>query len=138
MSMFRGKLEVTITLQKTGCYFLRTGKCSLNVVTDYYVSPSAKTSPGDLLYCPRLYRAMRNRERMKPITVLPCRCGHAQVVSGQQRACIASQKNLDIAVRAAGDEEMETCKICAAPSAAGENSGGDRIVTIRALIDKNE
>lgn len=138
MGLVKGKLEAAISLDKSTCYFLRTGKCSLNVVTDYYVSTSVRTAPGDLLYCPRLYRAMCNRERMKPITILPCACGHAQVVSGHQRACIASQKNLEIAVRAAGDEVPDTCRICGTPADTEKNIGGERIVTITALIDKDE
>ena len=139
MGIVKGNLELTIALNRSTCYFLRTGQCSLNVVSDYYVAPETRTAPSDLLYCPRLYRAMCNRERMKPISVLPCACGHTQVVSGHQRACIAAQKGLELALRAAGDEEKETCRICGEPQTTFEvASGGDRIVTVRAIIDKDE
>lgn len=88
MSFIRGNLDVTIALSADTCYFIRTGKCSLSIVTDYAIAPETKTTAADLLYCPRLYRAMRNRESMKPITVTPCECGHAEVVTGHQRVAL--------------------------------------------------
>ncbi|MBS5725783.1 MAG: hypothetical protein KHW59_08420, partial [Clostridiales bacterium] len=72
MSCVKGTLEANINLSKATCYFLRTGKCSLNIVGDFYISPSTKTAANDLLYCPRLYRAMCRKERMKPIAIVPC------------------------------------------------------------------
>ena len=81
MGAVKGMLEVTLSLNKSTCYFMKTGKCSLNVVADYAVSGFTKTAPNDLLYCPRLYRAMRSGERMKPILIIPCECGHAVVLS---------------------------------------------------------
>lgn len=134
MSIIRGKVEVTINLSKSTCYFMRTGKCSLNVVSDYSLSAGAKLAPNDLLYCPRLYRAMKNKEKMKPIAIIPCECGHGQVVTGQQRACIAGQKKLELNMCAAGDTIEQTCNVCGGQMTFDENIGGQRIVTVRALV----
>lgn len=141
MTVVKGTLETTISLSKSTCYFLRTGKCSLSVVSDYFIASSVKTSPNDLLYCPRLYRAMRRREKMKPITVIPCECGHAEVVAGHQRACIASQKNLELPMRAAGGDQLESkaaCLVCGGQMTFEKNTGGNRIVTVRAVVMKDE
>lgn len=135
MRVMKGKLEATISLNKSTCYFLKTGQCSLGVAVDFHLSPNTRLQPADLLYCPSLRRAMERRERLDPVSIYPCECGHAEVVSGQQRACIASQTGQELPICAAGDEVRKTCKICgAAPAPGEENAGGDRIVTIKALI----
>lgn len=134
MSIVRGTVEVTINLSKSTCYFMRTGKCSLNVVSDFSLSAGAKVAPNDLLYCPRLYQAMKNKEKMKPITITPCECGHGQVVTGQQRACIAGQKKLELSMCAASDNIDEACNVCGGQMTFDENIGGQRIVTVRALV----
>lgn len=135
MSMAKNKQDLAVSLNPSSCYFLRTGQCSLDVVTDYYITPSAQTAPDDLLYCPRLFRAMQNRERMKPITVTPCVCGHAQVLSGRQRACIAAKRGLELAVRTADGERRKACKACTLSKAGKEEAGGDRIITITVLAE---
>lgn len=118
---------------------MKTGKCSLNVVADYAVSGFTKTAPNDLLYCPRLYRAMRSGERMKPILIIPCECGHAEVVSGNQRACIAGQKGLELAMEAADpDVSKESCCVCGGQITFEKNSGGNRIVAVKAVIQKEK
>ena len=139
MRVIKGKLEATISLNKSTCYFLKTGQCSLGVVADFYLSPGTRLLPSDLLYCPSLRRAMEGRGRLEPVPIFPCECGHAEVVSGQQRACIASQMGLELAICAAGDEVRDACKICGTDSVPGEeNAGGDRIVTIKALIYQDD
>ena len=137
MSVIRGNMEATITLSKSTCYFMKTGKCSLGIIGDNFVSPNGKLAANDLLYCPRLYRAMRTKEQDKPITILPCECGHAEVVSGHQRACIAGRMRLPLAVRAAPDrEERAFCSLCDGQvSFAAKDTGGIRIVTVRAVIE---
>ena len=76
---------------------------------------------------------------MNPCRFSPANAEHAEVVSGQQRACIASQTGLELAICAAGDEVRDACKICGTDSAPGEeNAGGDRIVTIKALIYQDD
>ncbi len=138
MSIIKGKLEVTLSLSRSSCYFLKTGKCSLNVVTDYYVSPDVKTAPSDLLYCPRLYRAMCHKEKDRPLAIIPCSCGHAEVASGAQRACIAAQKGLTLSLKAEG-EVRDTCKVCGTDQLTWEeNSGGNRIVTILARVETDD
>ena len=137
MSIVKGTIEANITLSKSTCYYMKTGKCSLNLVSDYYISAQTKTAANDLLYCPRLFRAMSNRERMKPILITPCECGHAEVVSGHQRACIASRQGLSLAVKAAKDNTKEACRVCDGQVTFEENVGGERIISFRAIIHKD-
>lgn len=138
MSVVKGRIEASITLSRSTCYFMRTGKCSLDIVTDYYIATSTRTAANDLLYCPRLYRAMCNRERMKPIAITPCECGHAEVISGHQRACIASRKNLELTIQPAGPEVKAACPICTGQITFEENSGGSRLVTLRVRAENDE
>ena len=133
MSIIKGTVEVTLNLSKSTCYFLRTGKCSLSVVRDFAMSAPGKISKNDLLYCPRLYQSMKNR-KSKPVTIVPCQCGHGQVVTGQQRACIASQKGLQLSMRPAGEEVKAACQVCGGQVTFDGESGGNRIVTLKALV----
>ncbi len=140
MGVIKGNLEATITLGKNSCYFMRTGKCSLGLVTDFFLSSGAKIGPADLLYCPRLYRQMCDSEKNKPVDIFPCECGHAEVVSAHQRACIASQKQIEVPVQAVGDEARPLCPVCGRQMTFEEetvaNQGGTRIVTLRAVVKK--
>lgn len=136
MSTSKAKIDVTIKLSKSNCYFLKTGKCSLNVVTDFSASGSQKIATNDLLYCPKLYKAMcSKKEQMRPITVALCECDHGEVLSGHQRACIASQRNLPLQVRASNEAIRPTCSVCGGQMTfdTTENNSGSRIVTIHAV-----
>ena len=139
MSVIKGTLEANISLSKSTCYFMKTGRCSLSIVTDYFLSAGTKTAVNDLLYCPRLLRAMRNKERMKPVIIVPCECGHAEVISGHQRVCIANRMGLALAVRAQDgcDTLKESCKVCGGQLTFEENTGGERLVPFRAIIQKD-
>lgn len=137
MSIIKGTIEANIVLNKTTCYYMKTGKCSLEIVSDFFVSPQIKTAANELLYCPRLYRAMADQEQMKPALITPCACGHAEVVSGSQRVCIANRKGLPLAVKAAGEESKEACRVCDGQVTFEENAGGKRIVSFRAIIHKD-
>ncbi len=140
MSVIRGNMEATITLSKATCYFMKTGKCSLSIIGDNYVSPAGKLAANDLLYCPRLYRAMQNKEQDKPITILPCECGHAEVVTGHQRACIAARTRTPLPVCAVPDQEPRAfCSVCDGQiTFESKNTGGIRIVTVKAVIEAPE
>ncbi len=140
----KGILETTIQLGKNSCYFMKSGKCSLSVVGDFYISPTVRLAPSDLLYCPRLYQQMTGKDKGKAINIVPCECGHAEVVSGPQRACIASQKRLTVPVAAAGegDETYPLCSVCGSQMTFDEADvsqvGGVRIVTVHAIIERSE
>ncbi len=141
MSTSKAKIDVTIKLSKGNCYFLKTGKCSLNVVTDFSTSGTQKIAPNDLLYCPKLYKAMcSKKEQMRPITVALCECDHGEVLSGHQRACIASQRNLPLQVRASDEDIRPTCSVCGGQMTfdVNENNSGSRIVTIHAVAVHDE
>lgn len=137
MGIVKGKVQAAITLSSSTCYYMLTGQCSLDIVTDYYLSPSVRTSANELLYCPRLYRAMCSRERMKPITVTPCDCGHAEVISGHQRACIASQKNLELMVQPTGKKVKASCPVCSGQITFDESQSNNRLVSLNIHIHED-
>lgn len=128
------EIDAVITLSPLTCYYMRTGKCSLDVVSAFYVSKAAKTAANDLLFCPRLYRAMCGRERLKPITVSPYKCGHAEVITGHQRACIASKKGIALAVRPAKGGHGNDCPICQGQITFDEDSGTNQFVRLRVYL----
>ncbi len=133
MSSAKGTVEVTINLNKNTCYFLKTGKCSLNVVEDFTCS-SGKISTADLLYCPKLYKTMKSKkEQMRPVSVALCECGHGEVLSGHQRACIAGQRGIPLPIRAADEEVRAACPICGGQMTFDANDSGARIVTLNAV-----
>ncbi len=140
MGVIRGKMEATISLSKSTCYFMKTGKCSLSVIGDHFVSPAGKLAANDLLYCPRLYKSMQAKSQEKPIVILPCECGHAEVVSGHQRACIAARTGIPLPVQTPTEwEERPSCSLCDGQMTfESQNSGGIRIVTVRAVVDTGE
>ena len=82
----KGILETTIQLGKSSCYFMKSGKCSLSVVGDFYISPTVRLAATDLLYCLRLYQQLTGKEKGKAINIGPWEGGHAEDVSGPQRA----------------------------------------------------
>ncbi len=131
----KGNVDLTIKLSKNTCYFLRTGKCSLNVVDDFAISGTAKLATNDLLYCPKLYKTMRTKkEQMRPVSIALCECGHGEVLSGHQRACIASQRELPLALRATEEELRPTCSVCGGQMTFDSvNNSGARIVTVHAV-----
>lgn len=133
MSIIKGTVDVTLNLSKSTCYFLRTGRCSLSVIRDFSMSAPGKIPQNDLLYCPRLYQTMKNRKG-KPVVIVPCQCGHGQVVSGQQRACIASQKRLELELKAESDTIEPACSFCTGQLTFDSHTNGPRIVTVRALV----
>ena len=141
MSVSKAKIDLTIKLSKNTCYFLKTGKCSLNVIDDFSVSGSLKIPTNDLLYCPKLYKTMcTKKEQMRPITVALCECDHGEVIAGHQRACIASQRNLPLHVRASDEAVRTTCSVCGGQmtfDTVSKNDGA-RIVTVNALAIRDD
>ena len=136
MNRPKGMVDLTIRLNKNTCYFLKTGKCSLNVVDDFAVSGSTKLATNDLLYCPKLYKTMRSKkDQMRPITIALCECGHGEVLSGHQRACIASQRGLSLPIRASDEDLRTACSVCGGQMTfdSVDNNLGARIVTLPAV-----
>lgn len=133
----KGIVESTISLDKSSCYFMKSGKCALSIIGDFSFS-RLRLDPSDVLYCPNLFRQMTGKDKSKPVNIIPCECGHAEVVSGQQRACIASQKRLRVAVAAAGEESYPLCSVCGSQMTLDETAaqaGGLRVVTVHAVIE---
>ncbi len=135
MSVSKGTVDVTINLNKSTCYFLKTGKCSLSVVEDFSCS-SGKIATNDMLYCPKLYKTMRaKKEQMRPVSIALCECGHGEVVSGHQRACIASQTGIPLPIRPVDKNVRPACQICGGQMTFDKNisDSGARIVSINAI-----
>lgn len=140
MGVVKGMLEVTLSLNKSTCYFMKTGKCSLNVVADYAVSGFTKTAPNDLLYCPRALPrdAQRREDETNP--------DHPLRMRARLRWCLeisgpasAGQKGLELAMEAADpDVSKESCCVCGGQITFEKNSGGNRIVAVKAVIQKEK
>lgn len=135
--MKKARIEATVLLTKNTCYFMKTGKCSLGLISDFEFS-GGKIAQNDLMYCPKLLRAMRSKEKLKPITLTPCRCGHGQIVSGQQQACIASQCGFPVVVQPADDDVLENCDVCGGQITLEQNLGGQRIINLIAMVSEDE
>lgn len=112
MHRIKGKVPVAVILDKHTCYRLRTGRCSLDIVGDFELAAPVKTGAADLLYCPRIYRAMRDRERERRLSVTPCACGHAELALSPQKACIAARCELEVLLQPAECEPKELCFAC--------------------------
>lgn len=143
MSEVRGVLETTILLNKNTCYYMKNGRCSLDLIDNFALLPAVKSAPSDVLYCPRLYRAMKSRKKdVRTIKVIPCECGHAEVVSGQQKACIASQKGFQLRVEMNQEKCEDLCAVCGRQMTFDEETamsqGGARIMSIRAIIENDD
>ena len=135
MSNIKGKIRAVINLSPSTCHFMRTGKCSLKVVSDYFTSTSTRTSAADLLYCPKLYRLMRGRDNRKPVVITPCECGHAEVISGHQRVCIASQTGIELAVKLTRGRHKKNCPVCGGQLTFEKNAGTNQIVGLQIKAD---
>lgn len=128
------KIDASITLSASTCYCMKTGKCSLRVVTDYALSPSLKIPANDLLYCPRLLRAMRirsGRSKVRAVTAAPCECGHAELISGHQRACIASQLGISLPLRLSETESYEACSHCGGQITFDKDASQTRLIRLK-------
>ena len=136
MGYVKGSIEASIQLQPNNCYMERTGRCSLELTDDFFISGGGpKMAADELLYCPRLYQAML-RDRTKPLTVTPCECGHGEVAPGmQQRACIASHTRLPLLLKLA--KPKPACRVCG-EQISFDTQPGARIVTLRAAVETEE
>lgn len=138
MRVIKGKLEATISLNKSTCYFLKTGQCSLGRRGGLLPVPRHAAATVGPTVLPESAPGHGGPGRLEPVPIFPCECGHARGGFRQQRL-LASQTGLELAICAAGDEVRDACKICGTDSAPGEeNAGGDRIVTIKALIYQDD
>ena len=135
MGTMRGRVETIISLSKNTCYFMKTGKCSLNVIKDFSVSDLTVPAMDELLYCPRLLQTMRAADKPPVVSVIPCECGHAEVVNGHQKACIAEQMDLELEFVDAEQDEKAACSLCEGQLSFDGGVIGRRIVSVRALID---
>ena len=132
MRIVKGLVEACVSLNKSNCYFMRTGRCSLSLVGDFYLSPGTKIARNDLLYCPHMYRAIKTKKN-KPITVVPCQCGHAEVVSGAAVTCIASRTNKPLFLNIS-DDMKDACPVCRQQLSFIEQKDSPQILTLRAAV----
>ena len=135
MSSIKGKINAVITLSPSTCYYMRTGKCSLEVIKDFYIPALPRTTAADLLYCPKLYKAMCSRDKHKPVSLTPCECGHAEIVSGHQRACIASKKGIELFIKpTTGGRFKKSCPTCEGQLTFEKDQGTHRIVNLSVIV----
>ncbi len=89
-------VSAEVNLTAGGCYFMRTGRCSLEIVSDFSLPVVSRLTECDLLFCPRLYRMMRQEKTGRAVTVTVDDTGRARVTAGLQRACIAFKKEMPL------------------------------------------
>lgn len=137
MDTVKGTIEATIQLTKANCYYMNHGVCSLSLIDDLFISNTEKLAQNDLMYCPRLYKLMCGKEKDKAIPALPCNCGHVQILSGHQRACIAERRDLVLSLKVDDDKEPRAlCSVCGGQTSLhGKEATGKRILslTVRAV-----
>lgn len=132
MGIIKGLVEACVSLNKSNCYFMRTGRCSLNLVGDFYLSPGTRIARNDLLYCPHMYRTIQ-KKKARAITVVPCRCGHAEVVSGAALTCIASRTKKPLVLNIS-EEMKDACPVCRQQLSFIEQKESPQILTLRAEV----
>lgn len=137
MDAVKGTVEATIQLTKSNCYYMNHGVCSLNLIDDYFMSVHERMPQNDLMYCPRLYKQMTAKGKDRPVPAIPCDCGHVQILSGHQRACIAERKDLVLSVKIEDDKEARAlCGVCGGQTTMhAKEATGKRILslTVRAI-----
>lgn len=133
MDTVKGTIEATIQLTKANCYYMNHGVCSLSLIDDLYISNTERLAQNDLMYCPRLYKMMLTKEKDKAIPAVPCNCGHVQILSGHQRACIAERKDLLLSLKVEDDKEPRAlCTVCGGQTTLhSKEATGKRILTLR-------
>ena len=138
MDALKGTVEATIQLTKANCYYMTHGVCSLTLIDDLFISSAERLPQNDLLYCPRLYKQMLDKD--KPIPAVPCNCSHVQILGGHQRACIAERKGLTLPLKIDDDKgERDLCSVCGGQTTLhSKEATGKRIlsVTVRAVSGK--
>ncbi len=132
MKTVKGTVEVTVQLTKANCYYMNKGVCSLSLIEDFSFSPAERLAQNDLFYCPRLYKQMLSREKGHSVPVIPCNCGHVQIMSGHQRACIAGRRNLILPVKVDENKsEKNFCPVCGGQTTLhGKEDAGKRILSL--------
>ncbi|MGN0172468.1 MAG: hypothetical protein ACI39E_06765 [Acutalibacteraceae bacterium] len=132
MKTVKGTVEVTVQLTKSNCYYMNSGICSLSLIEDFSFNPSERLAQNDLFYCPRLYKQMLGKEKDRPVSVIPCDCGHVQIINGHQRACIAGRRDLILPVKI--DESKagrEFCSVCGGQTTLhSKEDAGKRILSL--------
>lgn len=138
MDAVKGTVEATIQLTKANCYYMSHGVCSLTLIDDLYITPTERLPQNDVLYCPRLYKQMLERDKAVP--AIPCNCSHVQILGGHQRACIAERKGLTLSLKIEDDKaERELCNVCGGQTTIhSKEATGKRILslTVRAVSSK--
>ncbi len=139
MDSVKGTIEATIGLTKSNCYYMTHGVCSLSLVDDHFISPSIALSQNDLFYCPRVYQHMLSRDKDKAIPATPCNCGHVEILSNPQRACIAERKGLVLNLQIADDnQEQALCSVCGGQTTLHDKEeAGKRILSLKVRAVKS-
>ncbi len=138
MDAVKGTVEATIQLTKANCYYMNHGVCSLSLVDNYFISHEERLSQNDLFYCPRVYAQLKNRATDRPVSAVPCDCGHVQILNYPQRACVAERKGLMLSLKVDDNkEERATCSVCSGQTSLHPNDAtGNRILSLTVRATK--
>ena len=139
MDVVKGTVEATIQLTKANCYYMSHGVCSLSLVEQFFVSQNERLSQNDLFYCPRLYAQMQAGAKVRPVSAEPCDCGHVQILSHPQRACIAERKDLVLSLKVDDSKEgRPLCGVCGGQTTLQPaDDTGKRILTLKVRAMKD-
>lgn len=139
MDTVKGSIEATIQLTKANCYYMSHGVCSLSVIEDHFISPTERLAQNDLFYCPRVYALMLSRDKEKAIPATPCDCGHVQILSNPQRACIAERKDLMLSLEIDDNKkERALCDVCGGQTTLHDKEeAGKRILSLKVRAVKS-
>lgn len=111
MAFVRGVVGVTARLTADTCYRRLTGRCSLELIGDFFIRPEVTLKENDLLFCPRLRTLLQNSDM--PLPVVPCDCGHVQAEPYAQHACVAAKTGLTLTLLPKGAQTSPVCGKCA-------------------------
>ena len=140
MDTVKGTIEATIRLTKANCYYMTHGVCSLSLIEDHFISSADRLTQSDLLYCPKLYKLMCGKDKDKAVPATPCDCGHVEILTQPQRACIAERKGLVLSLAIKDDQkERALCSVCGGQTTLhGKEDTGKRILSLKVRATKSE
>lgn len=115
MPWIRGVVSVSGKLTKSNCYKEITGRCSLDLISDFYISPTATLEENELLFCPRLQKLLQTSSM--PLGVTPYDCGHVETEANPQTVCVAAKIGATLSLVSQGEPLSKSCAICAGEEA---------------------
>ena len=88
-------------------------------------------------FCPRLYSAMRGREKMKPISVTPCEWACRSRFWDIKGRVLQARKGLKCLISLAAKPKAN-CPICGGQLTFEKNSGENRFIRLKVSADDEQ